>query len=152
MMNRYIDRMMKETPHIESPAVGCLIGKAYQILLSQLADALKKEGLEITTTEYLVLRALYCSEGIQQCEIAAMTGKDKASICRCVSSLEKKGLVRTESVSYKCLRVYLSNLAREIKPRIIKVANMRHQALTDLTTPEDMEIFVSILEKVVSTA
>ena len=72
--------MKKEIPHIESPAVGCMLGKAYQILLSQLAKALSDAGLEITTTEYLVLRALYSDEGIQQCEIASLKGKDKASI------------------------------------------------------------------------
>lgn len=134
----------------KSPALGCLIGKAYQVLLSQLSVALKEAGLDITTSEYLVLRALYTTEGIQQCEIAQMVGKDKAAVCRCVAGLEKKGLVRTESVSHKCLRVFLTDKGREIKPKTIEVANIRHKALLDLTTPKNLAIFTEILKKVIN--
>lgn len=134
----------------ESPALGCLIGKAYQTLLSQLSSALKEAGLDLTTSEYLVLRALYSSEGIQQCEIAQMVGKDKAAVCRCVAGLEKKGLVRTESVSHKCLRVYLSDKALDIEPKVMEVARRRHKALADLTNPGDLAIFTEILQKVIN--
>ncbi|MDE6683085.1 MAG: MarR family winged helix-turn-helix transcriptional regulator [Muribaculaceae bacterium] len=143
--------MKKEIPHIESPAVGCMLGKAYQILLSQLAKALSDAGLEITTTEYLVLRALYSDEGIQQCEIASLTGKDKASICRCVSGLEKKSLVKTECVSHKCLRVYLTEQAREIEPRVMNVANIRHNVLLSMLSPSEFENFTKVLEKIITT-
>ena len=134
----------------KSPALGCLIGKAYQTMLSQLNSALKEAGLDITTSEYLVLRALYSSEGIQQCEIAQMVGKDKAAVCRCVSGLEKKGLVRTECVSHKCLRVFLTDKGREIEPKVMEVACIRHKALLDLTTPENLAIFTEILKKVIN--
>ncbi|MDE5789698.1 MAG: MarR family transcriptional regulator [Muribaculaceae bacterium] len=143
--------MKKEVPHIESPAVGCMLGKAYQILLSQLAKALSGAGLDITTTEYLVLRALYSEEGIQQCEIATLTGKDKASICRCVCGLEKKGLVRTEAVSHKCLRVFLTEKAREIEPRVMNVAKVRHNALLSQLSTTEVEIFTKVLEKIITT-
>ncbi|MDE6027030.1 MAG: MarR family winged helix-turn-helix transcriptional regulator [Muribaculaceae bacterium] len=143
--------MKKETRHIESPAVGCMIGKAYQTLLSQLSKALQGAGLNVTTSEYLVLRALYSGDGIQQCEIASLTGKDKASICRCVAGLEKKGLVSTESVSHKCLKVFLAPKAKEIEPKIMEVAHSRHNALLDLTTPQEFEIFTKVLEKIITT-
>ncbi|MDE5880423.1 MAG: MarR family transcriptional regulator [Muribaculaceae bacterium] len=134
----------------KSPALGCLIGKAYQTMLSQLNSALKEAGLDITTSEYLALRALYSSEGIQQCEIAQMVGKDKAAVCRCVAGLEKKGLVRTECVSHKCLRVFLTDKGREIEPKVMEVARIRHKALLDLTTPENLAIFTEILKKVIN--
>ncbi len=148
--------MTKEKPNIatgtnpESPALGCLIGKAYQTLLSQLNNALKEAGLDITTSEYLVLRALYSSEGIQQCDIAQMVGKDKAAVCRCVAGLEKRGLVRTECVSHKCLRVFLTEKGREIEPKVMEVAHIRHKALLDLTTPQNLEIFTDLLQKMIN--
>ncbi len=151
-LNRYIDTMIKRITHIDSPAVGCMLGKAYQTLLSQLASALKEAGLEITTTEYLVLRALYSSDGIQQCELATITGKDKASICRCVSALEKNNLVRTESVSHKCLNVYLSEKARLIEPQIMAVARQRHRALIDMTTDAQLKVFTDVLKSIITTS
>ncbi|MDE7092856.1 MAG: MarR family transcriptional regulator, partial [Muribaculaceae bacterium] len=99
--------MKTENKTYQSPALGCMLGSANQILLGELEKALKEANLDLTTVDYLVLRALYSKDGIQQCEIADMVGRDKAGICRCVTGLVKKGLVRTEPISYKCLKVYL---------------------------------------------
>ncbi len=134
-----------------SPALGCLMGTAYQKLLGELGSALKNAGLDITAGEYIVLRAIYSREGMQQCEIAEIVGKDKAAVCRLVSSLEKKGLIRTESVSYKCLRVYASEKGWEMEPRILSVAQLRHQALADIVAPDELEIFAKVLNKIVSS-
>ncbi len=131
------------------PALGCLLGTAYQRLLSLLAASLKEAGLEITTSEYLVLRALYSTDGIQQCEIADKVGKDKASICRCVTALVQKGLVRTESVSHKCQRVYLTEKARDMQAAVMEVARKRHQSLMKVTSPEDLATLERVLKEIV---
>ncbi len=129
-------------------AIGCLIGKANQILLGELGKALKAAGLDITTTEYLVMRALYSRDGIQQCEIAEMIGRDKAAVSRCVSALEQKHLVRTEAVSYKCLRVHVTECGRGLKARIMRVAELRHNALTELLAPDEFAAFTSALKRI----
>lgn len=142
--------MKEKIINIESPALGCKVGRAYQIMLCQLASALKENGLDITTSEYLVLRAVYSKEGLQQCEIADMVGKDKAAVCRCVAGLIHKGLLFTDPVSYKCLKVYLTEKARKLEPQIMKVARLRHKALTDHTSPEELEIFIKILDNIIT--
>lgn len=144
--------MRNEQTTYDSPALGCLIGSAYQTLIRQLSTTLQRAGLDITTSEYLVLRALYSRDGIQQCEIADMVGKDKAGVCRCVESLRKKGLVEAEAVSHKCLRIHLARKAIELRPEIMKVAEERHRKLTSLTTPEELEIFSNTLRKIIETA
>ncbi|MDE7180299.1 MAG: DsbA family protein [Muribaculaceae bacterium] len=65
-----------------------MVGRAYQVMISHLVSALKDASLDITTTEYLILRVVYSKEGLQQCEIAEMVGKDKVAVCRCVVGLE----------------------------------------------------------------
>lgn len=143
--------MKKTIENIENPALGCKVGRAYQMMLSQLATALKEADLDITTSEYLVMRAIYSTPGAQQCEIADMVGKDKAAVCRCVAGLEKKGLLTTESVSHKCLKVYPSDQAKELESRIMEVAAKRHQALAELNTPAELEIFTRILDKIINS-
>ena len=143
--------MMKRKGNIESPALGCKVGRAYQVMLNQLSSALKEAGLAITTSEYLVLRAIYSREGLQQCEIADMVGKDKSAVCRCVDGLEKRGLVRTETESHKCRRVYLTEQSEAIEERVMEVAAKRHKALMDMTAPGDIEIFNRILENIISS-
>ena len=137
--------------NIDTPALGCKVGRAYQVMLSQLVTALNDAGLNITTTEYMVLRAVYSKEGLQQCEISDLVGKDKAAVCRCVAGLVKKDLVAVEQVRHKCLRVYLTEKSRDIKPRIMEVARIRHNALAAVTTPRELELFSSIIERIIES-
>ena len=132
------------------PCVGCLIGSAFQRLTVQLEAALKREGLGISAAEYMILRALYSRDGLQQCEIVDMVGKDKSSICRSVSALTKKDLVRTEPVSYKCIRIWLTDKAREIQARVMQIADERHKALLNLATPKDIDAFVRVLKAIMN--
>lgn len=132
------------------PCAGCLMGSAFQKLTVELEAALKREGLGITSAEYMILRALYSRDGLQQCEIVDMVGKDKSSICRSVSTLAKKDLVRTEPVSYKCIRVWLTDKARVIQARVMRIADERHQALLNLATPKDIDAFVRVLKAIMN--
>lgn len=140
---------MENGKKYDMPYVGCLIGSAFQRLTVQLEAALKRKGLGITAAEYMILRALYSRDGLQQCEIVEMIGKDKSSICRSVASLSKKGFVDTESVSFKCIRVWLTDKAKETEPLIMRIAAERHQALVELAPSKDIESFVRVLKAIV---
>lgn len=130
------------------PYIGCLIGSAFQQLTSELEATLKREKLNITAPEYMILRALYSKDGLQQCEIADMVGKDKASVSRCVASLSKKELVKTQQVSHKCCKVWLTSGSEQIKPKILEVAEKRHNALLSLCSKEEFNIFVKVLKSI----
>lgn len=135
---------------IAAPAVGCMVGAAYSKLTSRLAEALRKAGLDLSPNEYLVMRAVYSEPGLQQCDIADLTGKDKAGVCRCVATLEKRGLVRTDPVSHKCLRVFPTERGLELKDPILAVAAERHAALEALTTVAEFKTFVKVLSRIIS--
>ncbi len=133
------------------PYVGCILGSAFQRLSSQLEASLKESKLPITAAEYMILRALYSRDGLQQCEIVDMVGKDKSAICRSVSSLSKKGLVSTEPVSYKCIRVWLTKKGRDIEPQIMKIAQERHAALEQIASSSDIETMMRVLNAIISS-
>ena len=141
---------MKEKTTYGMPNTGCLLGSADQTLLTELGDALKKAGLDVTPPEYIILRALYTKDGMQQCEISDLIGKDKGAVSRCVSALLKKGLVYTVPVSYKCVRIFVSEKGREIEPVIMAVAKSRHSVLEDLISPEEFEIFTKVLQLIIN--
>lgn len=142
---------MEHNINITEPTVGCKMGLAYKILLTQLEDALRKANLNINPNEYLILRALYNNNGAQQCEISELIGKDKSIVSRCIEGLVDKNLVKTEDISHKCRKVYYTAAADEIKPRIMSVANERHKALTDLTNPDDLKIFINVLHNIIKS-
>ena len=142
--------MKKIDNYPENYTVGCMMGTAYQILLGKLAIALNEAGLDITPSEYLVLRTLYANDGIRQCDIVEALGKDKGAVCRTVSALERKGVLHTETVSHKCLRVYLTEYAKEIEPRIMAVASQRHAALKECISEDEFQVFVIVLSKIIN--
>ncbi|MDE6521949.1 MAG: MarR family winged helix-turn-helix transcriptional regulator [Muribaculaceae bacterium] len=141
---------MENEKTYDMPCVGCLMGSAFQRLTVQLEAALKRVGLYITSAEYMILRALYSRDGLQQCEIVEKVGKDKSSICRSVSTLAKKNLVITEPISYKCIRVWLTDKARAIQPQVMKIADERHKALLKLAPQKDIEAFVRVLKAIMN--
>ena len=143
--------MEAEKERYQSPALGCMLGSANQVLLKLLEKALKDVGLNITSSEYLVLRALYSRDGIQQCEIAEMVGRDKAGIYRTVTGLVRKGFVKVEPVSYKCLRVCLTKAALSIRSQVFQVAESRHQDLLELLSPAELAAFTVALEKIIKS-
>lgn len=142
--------MKNETVTYAMPYVGCLIGAAFQRLTAQLEAALKAAGLKISPAEYMILRALYSHDGLQQCEIGVMVGKDKAAISRSVTALAGKGLVKSEQVSHKCCRVWLTAGGRDIEQRIMAVADARHKALTDMVSGNDLEAFLRVLRAIMN--
>ncbi len=117
----YID-MKDEKMTYGGPNMGCLLGTAYQAEVRRLTRRLAETELGISVPEYTILRALFEKDGMQQCEIGDIIGKDKGAVCRCVKMLEKKGLVKTEPISHKCLRVFLSGKGRELKPAVMALA------------------------------
>lgn len=145
----YNDTMKDNTTTYSMPNLGCMVGTAYQIMVSRLDHALREQGLDVTAGEYLVMRSLYSSDGMQQCEIAALIGKDKSAVCRTVTGLVKKKLVRTVPVSHKCLKVYVDQRGREVEPAIMAVAQARHRAITDLLTEAELKVFSTTLEKII---
>lgn len=139
---------MKHSETYDMPYVGCMMGSAFLRLIGQLDEALKRRHLHVTAGEYMILRALYTHDGLQQCEIAEMVGKDKSSVCRSVAAMVRKGLVETQPVSYKCVRVRLARKAIEIRPQIMEVAEERHKALETLVAPADLEAFCRVLKAI----
>lgn len=139
--------MTKELKY-DMPNVGCLLGTAYQVESGMLNSALSDAGYDITSSDYLVLRGLYYKDGMQQCILAELLGKDKAAVSRSVSSMERKGLVKVETVSHKCRRIWLTGKGKAIEPAIMKIAEERHKALMSIANPEEMETFVRVLNMI----
>lgn len=140
--------MRKDNDIDRLPALGCAISVIHQRLISQLGDALTEAGLDITAAEYLVIRALYASDGIQQCEIAGMVGKDKAAVSRTVASLRQKGYVKTTPISHKCRTVHLTHSGVDIKNQIADIARRRHQAFAEMLTPNEFKTFSRLIDKI----
>ncbi len=145
----YIVDMTTKQQVYEIPNLGCLLGMAYQAELTGLSNALTNAGINITAAEYLIIRILFTRERMQQCEISRLLRKDRASITRSIKSLEKKGYVVADAVSYKCCLVSLTESGRALEQSVMKIADEQQQKLQGKLTQQEIDSLRQILIKII---
>ena len=119
-------------------------------LKKHLAEVFKKNGVNLTAEQYLVMDTLWNEGTLTQQEIAFIIQKDKNSVTQFIDNLEKKGLV-TRSVSRDDRRVNNIIVTKEgmaLKDSTKQLAiDTMNKALEGIPE-EDVLTFVNVLKKV----
>ena len=121
-------------------------------LKKYLAEVFKKNGVNLTGEQYLVMDALWNEGTLTQQAIAFIIQKDKNSVTQFIDNLEKKGLV-TRSVAKEDRRVNNILVTEEgmalkdsTKQLAIETMNKAVAGISE----DDLNTFVSVLKKVSS--
>ena len=121
-------------------------------LKKHLAEVFKKNGVNLTAEQYLVMDTLWNEGTLTQQAIAFIIQKDKNSVTQFIDNLEKKGLV-TRSVSQDDRRVNNIVVTEEgmaLKDSTKQLAiDTMNKALAGIPE-EDVLTFVDVLKKVCS--
>jgi len=96
---------------------------------------------------------LYRNNGATQDELSSYLYIDKAATARAIKSLEEKGYVikSKDNLDKRYNRVYLTNKAIAYKDKIREAVWGWNKLLTKDIDPQDLDLIVSSLEKMVST-
>jgi DNA-binding MarR family transcriptional regulator len=119
-------------------------------LKKYLAEVFKKNGVNLTAEQYLVMDTLWNEGTLTQQAIAFIIQKDKNSVTQFIDNLEKKGLV-TRSVAKEDRRV--NNIVVTAEGKALKDSTKQlaietmEQALKGIPDA-DLQTFVSVLKKV----
>lgn len=81
--------------------LGFLLARASNSMATHLNSLLKKEGIDLPHSQYIVLKCLYDEDGISQQDLADKIYKDTAAIKRTLDILEKKRLDSKDSCYYE---------------------------------------------------
>jgi DNA-binding MarR family transcriptional regulator len=119
-------------------------------LKKYLAEVFKKNNVNLTAEQYLVMDTLWNEGTLTQQEIAFIIQKDKNSVTQFIDNLEKKGLV-TRSVAKEDRRVNNIVVTKEgmalkdsTKQLAIETMNKALEGISE----ENVLIFVDVLKKV----
>ena len=119
-------------------------------LKKHLAEVFKKNGVNLTAEQYLVMDTLWNEGTLTQQAIAFIIQKDKNSVTQFIDNLEKKGLV-TRSVAKDDRRVNNIVVTEEgmalkdsTKQLAIETMNKALEGIPE----EDVLIFVDVLKKI----
>ena len=119
-------------------------------LKKYLAEVFKKNGVNLTAEQYLVMDTLWNEGTLTQQAIAFIIQKDKNSVTQFIDNLEKKGLV-TRSVAKEDRRVNNIVVTKEgtaLKDSTKQLAiDTMNQALAGIPE-DDLQTFVDVLKKV----
>lgn len=119
-------------------------------LKKYLAEVFKKNNVNLTAEQYLVMDTLWNEGTLTQQAIAFIIQKDKNSVTQFIDNLEKKGLV-TRSVAKEDRRVNNVMVTEEgmaLKDSTKQLAiDTMNKALEGIAE-EDVETFVKVLKKI----
>ena len=121
-------------------------------LKKYLAEVFKKNHVNLTAEQYLVMDTLWNEGTLTQQAIAFIIQKDKNSVTQFIDNLEKKGLV-TRSVAKEDRRVNNIVVTEEgmaLKDSTKKLAIETMNKAVEGISEDDLNTFVSVLKKVCS--
>ena len=119
-------------------------------LKKHLAEVFKKNGVNLTAEQYLVMDTLWNEGTLTQQAIAFIIQKDKNSVTQFIDNLEKKGLV-TRSVSKEDRRVNNIVVTPEgmaLKDSTKQLAIETMEKALEGISEQDVLTFVDVLKKV----
>ena len=133
-------------------SIGPWLGKTVKIIDYVLQEVLKSNGLDLTKEQMIVLKKLHEKDGLNQNELAFLTLRNKSSLTRLLTKMEKKNyIVRKQSLEDKRVKnVFLTHLGKETflktKPVIKEMIAIIEQSISK----KEKEQIINTLKKIQS--
>lgn len=130
--------------------VGVFINILNCRLKKYLAEVFKKNNVNLTAEQYLVMDTLWNEGTLTQQAIAYIIQKDKNSVTQFIDNLEKKGLVcrATDKNDRRVNNIVVTEAGLQLKDSTKQLAiDSMNDILKDI--PEtDLNTFVSVIQKI----
>ena len=133
-------------------SVGPWISRTMKMVDLYFQDSFNANDFNLTKNQWLLLKILMDDDGKPQNELAFITNRDKASLTRLISVMEKKNLVaRISSKEDKRIKhIYISKKGattfKETLPVVTKVLDTMQEGLTQ----NEVENAIEIMKKIQS--
>lgn len=128
--------------------LGYAMGRCFHALSACLSARLKQEGLDLTHTQYVVLRALHQKWQLSQAQLARLLQKNPAAIMRTIDALIDKGLVVRQTVSRRQYSICVTERGKELGEKSTKIADQTMKQLVSHVAPERQQMALTFLEEV----
>jgi DNA-binding MarR family transcriptional regulator len=133
-------------------ALGHFMGRTTRAMSRMLQNIITSAGYDITIEQWVIIVNLNRKNGQFQQQLADNTYKNKTSVTRMISALQKNGLVERipDPKDLRQKRIFLTQkggqLYKKLRPLAIKVQEMATLGIE----PEEMEYCKNILLKIYS--
>jgi len=127
------------------------MGKAKKVLDQFICDQLQENGIELTKVQWVMLKKLKEVDGQPQHNLAFLTNRDKASLARLITTMEKKNLVaRIPSKSdHRINHIYLTKNGDDILKKSIPVMEDIIDHIQKGIPPTEIDTVIKTMKKII---
>ncbi|NET34174.1 MAG: MarR family transcriptional regulator [Cyanothece sp. SIO1E1] len=128
------------------------IGKTAKMMAIFIGDRLKRNGMDLSLQQMIILKILHEEDGRPQQDLAIVTERHKASLTRLISTLEKKQLVTRvpDQVDKRINRVYLTKAGKEQLQSTFPVMQELMMEMQQGLNKKDLQTTIQTLQKIQS--
>ena len=126
------------------------LGLTSKFISLYIHDRFIEEGIELTRPQFVLLKVLSEEDGQCQNDLAFITERDKTSMARLVSSMEKKGLVARKNDKHDLRKknIFLSKAGKDILVQACPIMEEIENTLSIGIDPKDVQVTLSTINKI----
>ncbi len=123
------------------------IGKTAKMMEIVVTENFLHHGIDLTKHQWLLLRRLSEEDGQIQKELAFITGRDKTSLTRLVTTMERKGLISRVSMESdkRSKQIFLTETGKTTYSKALPIVKSVIHELQDGIPQEKLEIVIEAL-------
>lgn len=132
---------------MNEPNFGAAIGRIRKAFRREFEA--RAEPLDITASQFQVLRRLWEGDGILTCVLTKAAGSDGGTITGVLDRLESKGLIHRErsTEDRRAVRIWLTPAGRDLQQPMLGIIDaLNKQALKGLTTEQRKQLMQTLMK------
>ncbi len=128
------------------------IGKSMKVIDYFIMDRFAENNIGLTKAQWLLLKRLKEVNGESQHNLAFITNRDKASLTRLLTTMEKKNLVaRIPSESdHRINRIYITAFGEKILKQAMPIVKEMIEEMQNGITEEERILTIKVLKKLMN--
>lgn len=132
--------------------VGFHLGYVSNELRNALTKSFSESGFNIHASQFPILAMLWFKDGVTQNELTKHTYKDKTTMTRMISILEKEELIiRKENPDDRRNKlIFLTQYGSELKEKLLPITRQVHRVAMRNIDSKEYEVLKSTLAKIYS--
>lgn len=130
-------------------ALAFWVHRLYQATRNETYRGFRKQGIELTPEQWVVLVRLWEQDGQAQNALCESTFRDKPTMSRMIDSLEKRGIVTRKPLpsDARARIVFLTREGKALKPKLVPVAREIVERMVAGIDPKALETTRATLQR-----
>ena len=129
--------------------IGGLLGRTSHKMRLLLDKVFHNNELDLNVEQFMLLKCLSFNDGINQQELSKVIDRDKTTIARLISKMEKKNMVlRVNSKEDKRVNnIHLTNLGKEMLAKVEPYLSEINNSLQSSISVDEFKVLKVVLDK-----